>query len=118
MSDELTREQAVPRWKALGLYVECASKSGDGPSRIIIDRPGVYVDAAFYEAQLAAMTQERDGQAMQIDALRTHLSATIAERDRLKEALKALDRMTNIHKIQDLDAHAVIHKALRGTQEP
>jgi chromosome segregation ATPase len=96
----------------------------------------------YYEAQLAAMKQERDeaerreqqwehdyatdlkaahaerdGQAMQIDALRTHLSATITEKDRLKEALEALealDRMTNIHKIQDLDAHAVIHKALRG----
>ena len=33
------------------------------------------------------LVEERDGQAMQIDALCTHLSATITERDRLKEAV-------------------------------
>ena len=42
------------------------------------------------KSQLAAMTAERDGQAMQIDALRTHLSATITDRDRLKKALQAV----------------------------
>ena len=52
------------------------------------DARGYHTRIEQLDAQLAAMTQERDGQAIRIDALRTHLSSTIAERDRLKEALR------------------------------
>lgn len=40
------------------------------------------------KTQLATVTAERDGLAMQIDTLRTHLSAAIAERDRLRAELR------------------------------
>jgi hypothetical protein len=43
-----------------------------------------------YAIDLKAAHAERDGQAMQIDALRTHLSAAITERNQLKEAAHTL----------------------------
>ena len=78
-----------------------------------------------YATDLKAAHAERDGQAMQIDALRTHLSATITEKDRLKEALS----MTEAFLLQNKNigllwngpqelALSTIQAALRGTQEP
>lgn len=57
---------------------------------------------------------EIDSAAYTFDKLAKANSALVAERDRLKEGLEALDRMTKIHKIQDLDAHAVIYISLHG----
>ena len=39
------------------------------------------------------LQQELQSQAMRIDALRTHLSATIAERDRLLKEVRKLDAL-------------------------
>ena len=64
---------------------------------------------------------EIDSAAYTFDKMAEANRTLIKERDtarqdaaRLREALEALWRLTENQKIQDLDAHAIIEKALKG----
>jgi len=70
--------------------------------------------AALEQETIRLKAKWHERRANLIEYYDEQLATLTAERDRLREALEALDRMTRIHKIQDLDAHAVINAVLRG----